>query len=314
MEKEREMKTRTGLRLGISLPQAFPEARIDHDYVRGYVRRAEELGFEDGWLTDGVLNPNFTLEPVTYIAHLAALTRRLRFGVAVIILNHRNPVQLAKALACVDHLSAGRLTVGVGLGSPALNHAAFGVPAERRVARFEEGLKVMKALWTEERATVKGEFWKLDNVAMQPKPLQRPHMPLIFGGHSDPAMRRAVRLGDGWMAAGSNSTEESLEALGRIRAHLAEAGRDEAGFMLSKRIYIAVDEDEARARRKLSAALSYQYGGRDQSTVGLAATPGRAVEVLGRFREAGARHIVLNPCYDHLEQMELLADKVAPQL
>jgi probable F420-dependent oxidoreductase len=308
------MKTRSGLRVGISLPQAFPGGRVDHAAVRSYVRQAEALGFEDGWLTEGILNPNFYLEPVTYISHLAALTERIRFGVAVIILVHRNPVQLAKALATVDHLSNGRLTVGVGLGSASLNHAAFGVPSERRVARFEEAIRVMKALWTEERANVPGEFWKLDRVPMQPKPLQKPHMPLLFGGHAEGAMRRAARLGDGWMAAGSTSTAQSLDDIRAMHGYLAEAGRDRAKFLLSKRIYIAVDDDAARARRRLSEALSYQYGGRDQSDVGLAATPSQAVDVLGGLRDAGIGHLLLNPVYDHVEQMELLAAKVVPQL
>ena len=109
------MKTRGGLRLGISLPQSFPEERIDHAYLRAYVKLAEDLGFEDGWLTEGILSPNFHLEPVSYAAHLAALTTRLRLGIAVIILNTRNPVQLAKSLATVDQLSNGRLIVGLGI-------------------------------------------------------------------------------------------------------------------------------------------------------------------------------------------------------
>jgi probable F420-dependent oxidoreductase len=308
------MKTRSGVRLGISLPQSFPEGRVDHGYVRDYVRQAEALGFEDAWLTEGILTPNFHLEPVSYLSYLAAITERIRLGVAVVILNTRNPVQLAKALATADQLSKGRMTLGIGLGGGTHNYAAFGVPTERRVARLEEALEVMKALWTEERATVAGDFWRLQGARMQPKPVQKPHIPVIFGGHSEPALRRAVRLGDGWMAAGSNGTEQSIESLKQIRGYLEEAGRDESGFLLSKRLYIAVDDDEAAARAKLSAALSYQYGGSDQSKVGLAASASRAVEVLGRLREAGARHLLVNPCYDHMKQMELLAAKVVPQL
>ena len=308
------MKTKSGLRLGISLPQNFPEERLDHAYLRDYVRQAEAMGFEDGWLTENILSPNFQLEPVTYLAYLAAVTERIRLGVAVVILNTRNPVQLAKALSSVDQLSNGRMTLGVGLGGGTRNYAAFGVPEERRVARFEEALKVMKALWTQDRATVAGDFWRLDGARMQPKPLQQPHIPLIFGGHSEQALRRAIRLGDGWMAAGSVSTEQSIESLKQIRAYLREERGDESAFLLSKRLYVAVDDDEALGRRKLSAALGYQYGGTDQDHTGLAAAPSRAVEVLGRLREAGAQHVVLNPAYEHMKQMEVLATKVVPQL
>ena len=308
------MITRNGLRLGISLPQSFPSGQIDHDYVRDYVLMAESLGFEDGWLTEGILTPSFHLEPVTYVAHLAALTTRLRFGIAVIILNTRNPVQLAKSLATVDHLSKGRLIVGLGIGEGSANYQAFGITAERRVTRYEEAITVMKALWTEERANVDGHFWKLEGARMQPKPLQKPHMPLVFGGHSEPALRRAVRMGDGWMAAGSTSTAASLDSLKQIRGYLEEAGRKESEFWLSKRLYIAIDDDEAGARTRLSTALGYQYGGRGPVDMGLAAPASRAVEVLGTLREAGFQHVLLNPAYDHQRQMEVLMTKVIPQL
>jgi len=254
------------------------------------------------------------LEPVTYIAHLAALTEKIRFGISVIILNHRNPIQLAKELATVDHLSKGRLTVGFGLGSGTGLYPAFGIGQEKRVTRFEEAMKVMTALWTQESVTLDGRFWKLNNQGMQPRPLQKPRMPVFLGGHSEPAMRRAIRLADGWMAAGSTGSDESLVDLGKMHGYLAEAGVDPKRFWLSKRIYIAVEDDAAKARQKLNAALSYQYGGRDQSRVGLAATPAEAVEWLGRFIDAGVNHILLNPCYEHESQMEILAAKVVPQL
>jgi probable F420-dependent oxidoreductase len=307
------MKTRTGVRLGISLPQNFPEERIDHGYLRAYVQAAEAAGFEDAWLTEGILTACFRLEPVSYLSWLAAVTERIRFGVAVVILNTRNPVQLAKSLATLDQLSKGRVTLGVGLGGGTQNYAAFGVPAERRVARFEEALKVMKALWTEDSATLPGEFWRLQGAHMKPKPVQKPHIPVIFGGHSEGALRRAVRMGDGWIASGSTSTEKSLQSLKEIRGYLKEAGRDESKFLLSKRLYIAVDDDEGAARQKMNEALTYHYGG-DPSAMGLAASPSRAVEALSKIREAGAQHILLNPCYDHMKQMEVLLAKVVPQL
>jgi probable F420-dependent oxidoreductase len=308
------MKTKSGVSLGISLPYSFPDARVDHTYIRRFVRDAEALGFDDGWLTEGILNPNFVLEPVTYIAHLAALTEKIRFGISVIILNHRNPIQLAKQLATVDHLSNGRLTVGFGLGAGTSLYPAFGIGQEKRVTRFEEAMRVMTALWTQERVTLDGQFWKLNNQGMQPRPLQKPRIPVFLGGHSEPAMRRAIRLADGWMAAGSTGSEESLVDLAKMQGYLAEAGVDPKSFWLSKRIYIAVDDDGAKARQNLNVALSYQYAGRDQSRVGLAATPSEAVEWLGRFIDAGVNHILLNPCYEHESQMEILATKVVPQL
>lgn len=308
------MKTASGLRLGISLPQNFPEGRIDSAYLRDCVCRAEALGFDDGWLTENILSANFQLEPVSYLSYLAAITERIRLGVAIVILNTRNPVPFAKELATLDQLSGGRVTLGVGIGPGTHNYAAFGVPPERRVARLEEAINVMKALWTEERATLAGDFWKLEGVRMEPKPVQKPHIPIIFGGHAEPALRRAVKLGDGWMAAGSISTEQSIESLQQIRGYLKEAGRDESKFMLSKRLYVAVDDDEAKARKKLSEALAFQYGARDYQSMGVAGAPARIVEVVGKLREAGVRHLVLNVLYDHIEQTEAVAARVVPQL
>ncbi|OFZ98250.1 MAG: hypothetical protein A3H35_19880 [Betaproteobacteria bacterium RIFCSPLOWO2_02_FULL_62_17] len=300
--------------MGISLPQNFPERCLNIDYLRDYVRRAESIGFDDVWLTENILSANFQLEPVTLLTYVAAITERIRLGVALVILNTRNPVQLAKALASLDQLSNGRVCLGVGLGAGTNNYAAFGISPERRVARFEEGLKVMKALWTDDSAAFKGEFWQLDKARMEPKPVQKPHIPVIFGGHAEAALRRAVRLGDGWMAAGSISTEQSIDSLMQIRGLLKEAGSDESKFMLSKRLYVAVDDDEAKARANLSEALSYQYGARDYQSIGVAGAPGRIVEVVGRIREAGARHIVLNVLYDHIDQMEAVAARVVPKL
>jgi probable F420-dependent oxidoreductase len=314
LHRSDSMKTRSGLRLGISLPQSLPEGRVDQGYLRSYARHAESLGFDDGWLTESILSPHFQLEPVSYLSYIAAVTDRMRLGVAVIILNTRNPVQLAKSLATVDQLSNGRLTLGVGMGASTSNYAAFGISAERRVARFEEALRVLKALWSEERADLAGDFWRLEGARMQPKPLQKPHIPILLGGHSEPALRRAVRVGDGWMAAGSIPTEPCIESLKQIRGYLREAGRDESGFLLSKRLYLAIDQNETLARQKLSAALAYQYGGRDTATMGLAGTPSRVVEVLGKLREAGAQHVVLNPVCDQMQQMEALAATVVPQL
>ncbi len=308
------MKTASGLRLGVSLPQNFPGRRLDLGYLRNYVQRAEALGFEDGWLTENILSSNFQLEPVSYLSYLAALTGRIRLGVAIVILNTRNPVVLAKELASLDQLSGGRVSLGLGIGPGTQNYPAFGVPPGHRVARFEEAISVMKALWTEERATLAGEFWKLDGARMEPKPLQKPHIPILFGGHAEAPLRRAVKLGDGWMAAGSVSTEQSIQSLQQIRGYLKEAGRDEAKFLLSKRLYVAVDDDEAKARKQLSEALSYQYGARDYQNMGVAGAPGRIVEVVAKLREAGAQHVVLNVLYDHIEQMEAVAARVVPQL
>jgi probable F420-dependent oxidoreductase len=306
------MVTRSGLRLGIGLPQGVVGEAADTELIRDFATRAERLGYADLWLTDNLLGGRPHLEPVTLLAYAAACTERIRLGVSVIILNQRNPVALAKELASLDQLSGGRLTVGVGLGGGTATYPALGISEDRPVARFAEGLRVMRALWTEERVDLDGAFYRLEGVAMAPKPVQR-RLPVWIGGHVPAALRRAARLGDGWMGAGSARNAAFFEQIGHVRRVLAELGRDEATFTLSKRMYIAVDEDEDRAKHQLAAALTSTYGvARDG--VGVAGTAGRCAAVLRAMRDAGLRHLLLQPCGDVMRQLEVLTTEVAPEL
>src|SRR5215216_4109416 len=221
------MVTASGLRLGIGLPQSMGGGTADTGLIRQFATRAEQFGYADLWLTDNLLGGRPHLEPVTLLAYAAACTERIRLGVSVIILNRRDPVALAKELASLDRLSGGRLTVGVGLGGGTATYPAFGIGAARPVARFAEGLRVMRALWSEERVDLGGEFYRLADVAMGPKPAPRPHPPVWIGGCGPAALRRAVRLGDGWMGAGSARSEDFFDQIGRARRPMKEPGRDE---------------------------------------------------------------------------------------
>ena len=306
------MLTQSGLRLGIGLPQSVAGGRADTELIRAFAVRAEQLGYHDLWLTDNVLGGRPHLEPVTLLAYAAACTERIRLGVSVIILNQRNPVALAKALASLDQLSGGRLTVGLGLGGTTAAYPAFGISAERPVARFSESLNVMRALWREERVDLQGAFFRLENVAMGPKPVQ-PHLPVWIGGHVPAALRRAVRLGDGWMGAGSARNADFFDQIRQVRGHIKEIGRDEASFTLSKRVYIAVDQTAARAQEQLAATLTSTYGTAREG-VGVAGSAAQCVEVLRSMRDAGLQHLLLQPCGDVMHQLEVLTTEVAPKL
>ena len=131
----------------------------------------------------------------------------------------------------------------------------------------------MKALWTEPRITFHGEFWQLENAAMEPKPFQKPYPRLWFGGASEPALRRAVRMGDGFFGAGSSPTDRFAEQVQVVKAALAEAGRSAEGFPIAKRVYIAIDEDTERARTRMNAALERIYGHRVPSIEAAAVLP-----------------------------------------
>ena len=309
------MLTTSGLRLGIGLPQVFPGGTVDTGLIRDFALRAEALGYEDLWLTDNVLGGNGLVEPVTLMTYVAGFTSRIRLGVSVLILNQRNPVQLAKALASLDQLSGGRLTVGVGLGGGTAAYPAFGIGQDRPVARFTEGLRVMRALWSEERVTLRGDFWQMEDAAITPKPVQKPHPPVWIGGHAPAALRRAVRLGDGWMGAGGSRIEDFFGEIAQVRRYLVEAGRDASGFTLSKRVYVAVDDDPEQARERLAAGFIRQYGSsRMAEGAGVAGTPRQCVDALRAIRDAGLQHLLLHPVADAMQQLEVLTRDVAPEL
>ena len=300
---------------GISIPQTFEQSRIDVELIRKFVVRAEALGYDSLWVQEQMISDVAILEPVALLTYVAALTSRIRVGTAVLLTVVRNPVELAKTLATIDQLSRGRLIVGVGIGGDTTPHEIFGVPREHRVRRFIEGIKVMKALWTEPKATVSGDFWNFKDVPMEPKPAQKPHPPLWFGARTEIALKRAVRIGDGWMGPGSSSSAEFVQHMEWIRRSLDEAKRDPATFSISKRVYIAVDEDRDRAEQRLRSWFGARYKFPDMAPrVSIYGNRAECIDKLGALVRAGAQQLLLDPVYDHVEQMELLAAEVVPAI
>jgi probable F420-dependent oxidoreductase len=251
---------------------------------------------------------------MSLLTYAAALTSRLRLGTSVMLTVLRNPVQLAKLVSSLDQLSQGRLTVGIGIGGH-VPESVFGLPSGQRVRRFVEGIQVMKALWTQPRAQVSGTFWQFQDVAMEPKPVQKPHPPIWFGARQAPALQRAVRHGDGWMGAGSSSTADFIEQYGLLQRFLDEAQRDPATFAVSKRVYLAVDNDRSRAERRLREWFSMRYRSADMGAqCGIWGSTAECTEKLAEIVRAGAQHLLLNPMFDDLEHLELLAQEIMPHL
>jgi len=250
------------MRFAITVPQFYSDGEFDPAAFRAYLTRAEELGFDSAWTQEQLLGSWNQFAPIETMTFAAACTERLRLGCAVFVSTLYSPVHLAKSLSTLDQLSRGRIEVGVGTGGPGRPFAAFGVDPGRYVARFTEGVKLMKALWTQPRVTFGGEFWQLEDAALEPKPFQKPYPPLWFGAASEPALRRAVRLGDGFFGAGSSPTAKFAEQVKVVRAALAEAGRPAGSFPIAKRIYVAIDDRAGQARARMNAALAEIYGHR----------------------------------------------------
>lgn len=303
------------MRFAIAIPQFVADGTFNPSALRAYLARAEALGFDSAWTQEHVLGLGTipVLGPIETMTYAAACNERLRLGCAVFVSTLHSPVHLAKSLSTLDQLSRGRLEVGVGTGGGGRMFSAFAVDPDTFVARFLEGLHIMKALWTEPRVTFKGRFWRLEGAAMEPKPFQKPHPPIWFGANHPAAVRRAVRHGTGFFGAGSQTTERFAEQVRVLRDALAEARRAPGAFPIAKRVYIVVDDDLARARRRISAALEGLYG-RNLEAVAVYGPPDACVKGLRAVGAAGAGTILLNPMFDELEQMERLAADVVPRL
>jgi len=213
-------------------------------FLAAVARAAEERGFHSLWLPEHVVMPPtfrsrypyaadgrfpfdpaaLPFEPFTGLAFAAALTSRIRLGTGVCILPQRHPVYTAKQAADVDVLSGGRLDFGIGVGWLEEEFEALAQPFARRGGRARDYVAVMRSLWCDEVSEYQGEFYTLPPCYQSPKPAQKPHPPLYFGGESEHALRRVAALGQGWFAAGL-SLEALPPRLARLSALLAEHGR-----------------------------------------------------------------------------------------
>ncbi len=263
------------MKLGVFLPQVGPLAEAAG--LRDLAQMIEALGFDSAWVNDHVVIPwqqsrpyvrsrdgRFPvapetpfLEAVTVLGYLVGVTRRLRLGTGVLVVPWRNPVLTAKQLATLDVLSGGRLIVGVGAGWWPEEFAALATPFADRGRRTDEYLEVIRRCWTERHTGFHGRYYDLDDVGCFPKPAQRPHPPLVVGGASPGALRRAGRVGDGWQPAGL-SDGEIAAGWERVRAEARAAGRDAAALLLSVQVRLRwADDDEAEqavaALRRLRA-------------------------------------------------------------
>lgn len=202
-------------------------------------RRAEELGYASLWTFSRLLVPEAArlppvyasvLDPVVTLASAAAVTERVRLGTAIVNMPFQPPVVLAGQLATLDVLSAGRVDAGLGLGWVPEEFEAAGVPFERRGARAEEYLACLRALWGPDPVEFAGKFYRVPRSSVLPKPVQRPHPPLLLGGGAPAALARIGRLADGWISASRFDPARLGEYVEPVRQAARDAGRDPAGL------------------------------------------------------------------------------------
>ena len=210
------------------------------------------------------------LDPFLALTYAAAVTRRIRLATGICLLPERNPVVTAKEVATLDVLSGGRFELGIGIGWLEEEFVAVGVPFERRAARTREYVRAMKTLWADEEAEFRGEFVSFPKARSYPKPVQRPHPPILFGGESEPALRRVGEIGDGWFGNGV-SADDARGKIERIRRYAQSAGRERA------RIHMSVSPGVGRPVARDDLAR-YRDAGVDQIVVSPTSREASSVE------------------------------------
>ena len=255
------------------------------DFIAAAGGLVEERGLHSFWVPEHVLffreyasrypysgdgkipgEPDGVLDPFIALTYLAAHTERIRLGTGICLVPQRHPVYTAKQVADVDFLSRGRVDFGVGIGWLREEFEALGVPWERRAARTREALGVMKALWCDEVSRYEGDFYTLPGCLQNPKPVQKPHPPIYFGGESDAALRRVADRGQGWF--GYNLAPEALAVcLTRLDPILSEVGRtrEELAIFVSPDRHSTNREGAALYRDLGVDQLVVPFGARDAS-------------------------------------------------
>ena len=294
-------------------------ASFNFDDARGFwqwVDVCEQGGIDSIWQSDRLISREGNLECMSVMAALAGATKRIKFGMNVASLGLRDPVLMAKQCATIDVLSEGRLLPAFGLGSTrSRDYTATGTATTKRGKRMNECLEILSRLWSEERVSTNGEFFRLSEATIAPRPVQQP-LPLWVGGSAPQAIARTARWGTGWQA-GVESADKVAPVIQAIKAKAAEYGRQ-------------IDEDH------FGAGFGFRFGSLDEPIMqryvtgfsrSLGKSPdaftavGDAEAVMQKvrgFREAGAHKFILRPIAagtdDMLAQTKRLIDEVLPEV
>lgn len=259
----------------------------------------ESLPIESLWVGGHVASPNPAPEAMVALAWLAARAERCRVGTAILLLPLYPPAVVAKQIADLDRATGGRVTLGVGVGGeyPA-EFAACGVPVAERGPRTDEAIPLLRELWSGEAVSHRGRFLDFDGVRIHPPPHQGARLPIVVAGRQPAAMRRAARLGDGWMPY-LYSPRRYAESVATIRGVAAADGRDLADFEWFAFVFVNIDDDGDRAREDAARFLGGTYTKGDFvamiDRVAAAGTVDQVTTTLQAFVDAGARHLVFTP-------------------
>ncbi len=297
----------------------YPEMPSAQELIE-YGIRVEKLGYESIWAWDHILlgvEPSFPIiEALSILTAIAARTQRLKLGTGVLVMPMRNPVILAKQLGSLDLISNGRVIVGTAVGWYKREFKAMGVDFHERGKIMERSLDIIKRLWTEDRVTEDFPPYSIKDAVMYPKPVQKPHPPILIGGYVDAVLRRAATKGDGWLTY-YYTADSFASNWARIRGFAEEAGRDPDELISTNQLPICVgprSKVEAPMREWLQTDWDYASWSESTAESAIIGTVDECVEQLQKHVATGVDRLIFVPYRYQDEQLETIAREVIPRL
>ena len=303
----------TSVHFGVSLPQI----KRTWDQTRSAALEFEGLGFDSVWLNDhlyGIPGPQIPImEAWTTLSAVGASTSRVQLGTLVSPIGFRNPALLAKMAATLDQITGGRVIVGLGSGWFQMEFEGYGFdfpPLRRRLEQLDEAATLMKQMWTEEQPTFAGRHFRTQAVYCEPKPVHRPHPPLLIGGGGERILLRlAAKHADIWNNLAVNQGELKTK-IARLHEHCHAIGRDPAAIAISQQCMVVIGDDEADARAKTERAQQI-YGG--HLGTGIAGTAEQCIERIHEHVALGCTMFVIEFFgRDTREPAQIFAERVMP--
>ncbi|MDC0033274.1 TIGR03619 family F420-dependent LLM class oxidoreductase [Alphaproteobacteria bacterium] len=308
--------------LGIAMQNftAYPKMP-DPEGLIDYAVRMEELGYESVWVWDHVLlgvDPCFPiLDSLSVLTAVAARTERIRIGTGILVLPARNPVMLAKQLSSIDQISNGRLTLGMASGWYKREFDALGVPFNKRGNIMDMNLEVLTRLWTEDSVTGSYPPYELAGAVMYPKPVQTPRPPILIGGYVDRVLKRAAVAGDGWLTY-YYTADGFVKSWDKVRRFAEQAGKDPDTLKSINQlpIYVGTSKKDVEAPMYEWLTTEWDFAGWSDSTTesAILGTADECIEQLQEHIKAGVQQITLVPYRFDMEQIELIAEKILPEI
>jgi alkanesulfonate monooxygenase SsuD/methylene tetrahydromethanopterin reductase-like flavin-dependent oxidoreductase (luciferase family) len=297
--------------VGIHVPASAVAALDSGEAYVEFFRQVEALGLDAVWTEDRIFHDAHMLDPLMLLASAAACTRRIELGTAVLVVTLRAAAIVARQVSTLQHVSGGRVALGVSLGGRPEEYKAVGVPMNRRVTVFQESVAAIRRLLAGEPVDYRGQLIQLEKAVVRPAA----RVPLYIGGHAEGALRRAGELADGWIMSPFGTVRDFPRLWRTVQDAARGAGRDADALVAGRLVYVAVDDDRDRARAALEQFLHGYYGARfDVDQYGVF---GPAPEVAARLAEhvdAGITKLMLGVPSLDLAHLRRVAHEIAPAL